>query len=86
MKKQSQMSKELNNRLIQLLRKDYPDIDGDVEELLYSDENFKDLVQDFFLCSKEIDHLKSMNKNRLLEEYNSLLKDLKTEIAAYLKP
>ena len=86
MKKQSQMSMELNYRLIQLLRKDYPDINGDLEELLYTDENFKDLVQDFFLCRKEIDHLNSMSKNRLLEEYNSLLKELETEIAAYLKP
>ncbi len=56
-----------------------------IKKLLKEDDNFKEIVEDYVFCKKELEKLSSKKSKDLIIKYSETLEDLKEELLARLQ-
>jgi hypothetical protein len=74
------------NEQLQLIKKRFPDQNERIEELFESNEDFRALCADYFLCIKHLHRFKKEfgEKKLSIEEYKNVREELEDELSHFL--
>jgi hypothetical protein len=74
------------NEQLYLIKKKFPDQNERIEELFESNEDFRALCSDYFLCVEHLHRFKKEfgEKKLSIEEYRSLREELEDELSNFI--
>ena len=74
------------NKLLDLIKKRFPDQNERIEELFWSDEDFRALCSDYSLCVQHLQKFREEfgEKKLSLEEYMNVRVELENELSGFL--
>ncbi|WP_340112133.1 hypothetical protein [Maribellus mangrovi] len=75
------MSADLYNELMT----EFPSSKRKIKQLLNSDENFQEIVEDYLFCKRELEKLSATKSVDITTKYAQTLQDLKEELIARLE-
>ena len=64
---------------------DFPAHKKKIKFLLSSDDNFREVAEDYMFCKKTLEELMYTSKNELIQQYSQTLEDLKQELLDSIK-
>ena len=78
------MNTELNNAILEEIKKDFPLNDQVIIQEFTKADAFMEMARDYYKCKKLIAFMHEKNKKELAIEYEELFKELKKEIKTFI--
>jgi DNA repair ATPase RecN len=74
------------NMQLSAIKKKFPEQGDRIETLYHSDEDFRTLCADYFVCIQNLQKFQAefSEKQSSIEEYQSILKDLEKELQEFI--
>ena len=79
------MINQVEQKSIELLKKDFPEHKDTIEIIAEKSELIEELANDYYICKRNIHFAEDDKKKDIIKEYRYTLEDLKEEIEAFLK-